>query len=60
MSELKIGELLENFDVQILSGSVSKVLTKTADSFVEEFDAIVQAGLASTPYQSRRAGIGTR
>jgi hypothetical protein len=51
MSEPKIGELLENFDVQISSGSVSNVLTKTADSFVEEFDAIVQAGLASTPYQ---------
>ncbi len=51
MSEPKIGELLENFDVQISPGSVSNILTKTADSFAGEFDAIVQAGLASTPYQ---------
>jgi len=51
MSEPKIGELLENFDVQISSGSISNILTKTADSFSEEFDAIVSAGLASTPYQ---------
>lgn len=51
MSEPKIGELLENFDVQISSGSVSSILTKTADSFAGEFDAIVRAGLASTPYQ---------
>jgi len=51
MSEPKIGELLENFDVQISSGSISNILTKTANSFVGEFDAIVQAGLASTRYQ---------
>ena len=51
MSEPKIREFLENFDVQVSSGSVSNILTKTSDSFAGEFDAIVQAGLASTSYQ---------
>ncbi len=51
MSEPKIREFLENFDVQISSGSVSNILTKTADSFAREFDDIVSAGLSSTPYQ---------
>jgi hypothetical protein len=51
MSEPKIREFLENFDVQVSSGSVSNILTKTADSFADEFDEIVAAGLASTPYQ---------
>ncbi len=51
MSEPKIREFLENFDVQISSGSVSNILTKTADSFAQEFDDIVSAGLSSTPYQ---------
>ncbi len=51
MSEPKIREFLENFDVQISAGSVSNILTKTADSFAQEFDAIVQAGLSSTTYQ---------
>ena len=51
MSEPKIREFLENFDVQVSSGSVSNILTKTADSFAGEFDEIVAAGLASTPYQ---------
>ncbi len=44
MSEPKIREFLENFDVQISSGSVSNILTKTADTFAGEFDAIVHAG----------------
>ncbi len=47
MSEPKIREFLENFDIQISSGSLSNLLTKTA----EEFDDIVRAGLVSTPYQ---------
>ena len=47
MSEPKIREFLENFDVQVSSGSVSNILTKTADSFRQEFDELVQAGLAS-------------
>ena len=51
MSEPKIREFLENFDVQISGGSVSNILTKTADSFSQEFDDIVSAGLSSTPYQ---------
>jgi len=51
MSEPKIREFLENFDVQISAGSVSNILTKTADSFACEFDAIVHAGLSSTSYQ---------
>ena len=51
MSEPKIREFLENFDVRISAGSVSDILTKTADSFEQEFDEIVRAGLDSTPYQ---------
>ena len=51
MSEPKIREFLENFDVEISAGSVSNILTKTADSFSQEFDDIVHAGLDSTPYQ---------
>jgi len=51
MSEPKIIEFLENFDVEISAGSVSNILTKTADDFSQEFDDIVLAGLASTPYQ---------
>jgi len=51
MSEPKIREFLENFDVQISAGSVSNILTKTADAFEQEFDDLFRAGLASTPYQ---------
>jgi len=51
MSEPKIREFLENFDVQVSAGSISNILTKTADSFSGEFDDIVQAGLSSTSYQ---------
>jgi hypothetical protein len=51
MSEPKIREFLENFDVQVSAGSVSNILTKTADSFQQEFDDLVHAGLASTSYQ---------
>jgi len=51
MSEPKIREFLENFEVQISAGSVSNILTKTADLFAHEFDDIAVAGLSSTPYQ---------
>ncbi|MHB8974954.1 MAG: IS66 family transposase [Pirellulaceae bacterium] len=51
MSEPKIREFLENFDVQISAGSVSNIVTKTADAFEPEFDDLVCVGLASTPYQ---------
>ena len=33
MSEPKIGEFLENFGVEVSSGSLSNILTKTADQF---------------------------
>ena len=51
MSEPKIRELMENFDVRISAGSVSKILTNTADEFAQEFDDLVRAGLESTTYQ---------
>jgi hypothetical protein len=51
MSEAKIREFLENFDVQISAGSVSNILTKTVKSFEGEFHDLFTAGLASTPYQ---------
>jgi hypothetical protein len=51
MSEPKIGEFLENFDVQISTGSLSNILTNTAKSFEGEFHDLFTAGLASTPYQ---------
>jgi len=51
MSEAKIREFLQNFDVQISAGSVSNILTNTADSFEDEFADLFTAGLASTPYQ---------
>jgi len=50
-SEPKILELLENFEVQISSGSISNILTNSADLFEEDFNDLVLAGLASTPYQ---------
>jgi hypothetical protein len=51
MTEPKIRELLENFDVRISAGSVSKILTNTANEFAPELDDMVRAGLESTPYQ---------
>jgi hypothetical protein len=51
MSEPKIGEFLENFDVQVSSGSLSNILTKSADQFEQEYDDLLIAGLSSTPYQ---------
>jgi len=50
MSEPKIGEFLQNFDVLISAGSLSNILTNTK-SFENEFDDLFAAGLASTPYQ---------
>jgi hypothetical protein len=51
MSEPKIGEFLENFDVQVSAGSLSNILTKSADLFEQEYDDLLIAGLLSTPYQ---------
>ncbi len=49
-SEPKIRELLENFQVQISAGSISKILTGS-EAFQKDFDDLVLAGLASTSYQ---------
>ena len=51
MSEPKVGEFLENFDVQVSAGSLSNILTKSAKLFEQEYDDLLTAGLSSTPYQ---------
>jgi hypothetical protein len=51
MSEPKILELLDNFQVQISAGSVSRILTRTADSFADEYRDVFLAGVGSTTYQ---------
>jgi hypothetical protein len=51
MSEPKIGEFLENFEVQVSSGSLSNILTNTAEAFEQEYHDLLLAGLASTSYQ---------
>ena len=51
MSEPKIREFLENFDVQVSAGSLSNILTNTAAAFEQEYHGLLTAGLSSTPYQ---------
>jgi hypothetical protein len=51
MSEPKIGEFLENFDVQVSAGSLSNILTHSANQFEQDYDDLFIAGLLSTPYQ---------
>lgn len=51
MSEPKIRELLDNFAVRISAGSVSRVLTDTADDFAADYHEIFLAGVGSTSYQ---------
>jgi hypothetical protein len=51
MSEPKIGEFLENFDVQVSAGSISNILTHSADDFEQEYHDVLVAGLLSTTYQ---------
>ena len=51
MSEPKIGEFLENFDVQVSAGRLSNILTKSANLFEQDYDDLLIAGLSSTPYQ---------
>ena len=51
MSEAKIREFLENFDVQVSTGSVSNILTHTAETFEQDYHDVLMAGLASTTYQ---------
>ena len=50
-SEPKIGEFLENFDVQVSAASISNILTKSADRFEQDYHDILLAGLSSTTYQ---------
>jgi hypothetical protein len=50
-SEPKIGEFLENFDVQVSAGSLSNILTRSANLFEQDYDDLLIAGLSSTPYQ---------
>ena len=51
MSEPKIGELLENFDVQVSAGSISNILTHSASDFEQDYHDVLIAGLSSTSYQ---------
>ena len=51
MSEPKIGEFLENFDVQVSAGSISNILTNSASSFEQDYHDVLIAGLSSTSYQ---------
>jgi len=51
MSEPKIGEFLENFDVQVSTGSLSNILTNSAKQFEQDYDDLFMAGLSSTSYQ---------
>ena len=51
MSEAKIQELLVHVGVQIAAGTVSNLLIKDQDAFHAEQDAVLEAGLASTPWQ---------
>ena len=48
MSEPKIGEFLENFDVQVSAGSLSNILTLSAHDFEQEYHGMLVAGLSST------------
>jgi hypothetical protein len=51
MSEPKIGEFLDNFQIQVSSGSLSNILTKTVKQFEVVYDQIFHAGVRSTCYQ---------
>jgi hypothetical protein len=51
MSEPKVGEFLENFDVQVSSGSISNILTASASDFEQDYHDVLLAGLSSTAYQ---------
>jgi hypothetical protein len=51
MSEPKIGEFLENFDVQVSAGSLSNILTHSAKDFEQDYHDLLVAGLSSTTYQ---------
>lgn len=50
MSEPKIGEFLDNFDVQVSAGSISNILTHSASDFEQDYHDVLVAGLSSTTY----------
>ena len=49
--EAKIRELLTNVGVQIADGTISNLLIKDQTTFHTEADAVLQAGLESSPWQ---------
>ena len=51
MTEPKILEFLEHIGIQISSGQISNLLTKGQEVFHKESDAVLEAGLRSSPYQ---------
>lgn len=51
MTEPKIADLLDNFGIAISSGQISAWLTGAYPGIQEEKQAIVEAGLASSPWQ---------
>lgn len=51
VSEAKIRELLINVGIQIAEGTISNLLIKDQTAFHAEANAVVQAGLASSPWQ---------
>ena len=51
MSEPKIGDFLENFDVQVSAGSISNIMTNSASDFEPDYHDVLIAGLSSTSYQ---------
>lgn len=51
MTEPKIADLLDNFGIAISSGQISAWLTGAYPGIQEEQRAIVEAGLASSPWQ---------
>jgi hypothetical protein len=59
MTEPKIADLLENFGIVISSGQISAWLTDPYSGIQEEKRAIVEAGLASSPWH-RMDDTGTR
>jgi len=51
MTEPKIAEVLRNVGVVISSGQISRLLAQGQERLQEEKEAIVEAGLASSPWQ---------
>jgi Transposase IS66 family len=51
MSEPKIGEFLQTIGMRISAGQLSDMLIKDQEQFHAERAAVVQAGLASSPWQ---------